>query len=297
MKEGGLKKDAKGHSWKLRLKNIMKKNYPLYTVSKIFLMIFRELPNLFSLAFLLPQRTDSSLKKFLILGQTRSGTHLLRDLLNIHPDVHCEQELFDQDIPRLFLPEVFVEGKRNAFKMQSFGFILHLRHILMMKNLEQDEFLSQLHNNGWHIIHLHRNNVLRQQISLEIGKQRGLWHSNSENTIPVQKYQIDPADLLRRVRLREIKAKLETEILAKCPHLSIVYEDDLLNTEMHQSTLDRVFDFLQLPSVPVTTALARTSRDSLQDMILNYPELESAVTSAGYGEFLIQPSIASGENT
>lgn len=288
MKTADFKGRGKGLFWNLRY--LLKKNYTLFILGKFFFMLYRELPNLFQISLPRRKKTDVSLTKFVILGQTRSGTHLLCDLINAHPDVHCEHELFDHDIPRLFLPEEFIEAKCNLFKNQSYGFILHLRHILMMKSLELDEFLSQIHRNGWRIIHLHRRNVVRQQISLEIGKQRGLWHADSENALPPQKYRIDPDVLLRRVRLRKIKSELEKEILSKCSHLSIVYEDDLLDAEMHQATLNKVFEFLQLPSVPVDTKLARTSRDSLQDMILNYSELESIVINAGYGGYLSRQS-------
>ena len=268
----------------------LRRCYPLYVVSKVCQMAFPAMRSVLSLPFLVDPGTDPPSAKFVILGQTRSGTHVLGDLLNSHTGIHCDEELFDRDIPRLMSPELYVEAKRKRFKRQAYGFILHLRHLLMMKDLEQGAFLSHLHESGWRIIHVHRRNVVRQQVSLEVGKQRRTWHVTSQDAVPPGKVRIDTDDFVRRIRLREIKSALEAELLAHYSPLPVVYEDDLLDAENHQSTLDRAFGYLGVPSMPVSTALVRTSRDSLRDMIDNYAEFEEAVAGAGCAEYLSQSS-------
>ncbi len=39
--------------------------------------------------------------KFVIYGQSRSGSTLLVELINTHPDVQCDGELFNEDAARI----------------------------------------------------------------------------------------------------------------------------------------------------------------------------------------------------
>jgi len=51
------------------------------------------------------KRADSARCKFVVLAQSRSGTRLLRDLINCHLDVHCDATIFDNHIPRFLFPK------------------------------------------------------------------------------------------------------------------------------------------------------------------------------------------------
>ena len=69
-------------------------------------------------------------------------------------------------------------------------------------------------------------------------------------------------------------------------YISLFYEDDLLKGDVHQSTADLVFDFLDLKREKVSSELIRTSYDDLTKVILNYDEVVSAICENQFEHFL-----------
>ena len=252
-------------------------------------MLLLELPKVLTLPWRLRPVSTLESPKFVIAAQTRSGTHLLADLLSCHPRIACDLELFDEALPRLLSPESFLDAKRQTALPKAYGFILHLRHILMLPALEQDELLAHLTADGWSIVHLRRRNALRQQLSLEIGKIRGCWHGTVDRPPAPPRCRLEPDTFVQRIRLRQAKTEMEEILFAAHPRLSLVYEQDLLDPARHQQTLDKVFEYLGLPTVSVSTNLARTTEARLTDVIENYPEVERAVIDAGLERFLDDP--------
>ena len=76
--------------------------------------------------------------------------------------------------------------------------------------------------------------------------------------------------------------RLEAEWLGPLPHLTMVYEDDLLRVDARQPSLDRAFEFLGLQSVPVRTQYARLTGDRLEDVVENYEEIVSILKGTPY---------------
>jgi hypothetical protein len=79
---------------------------------------------------------------------------------------------------------------------------------------------------------------------------------------------------------------LEKKCLSNIPHLEIIYEDDLLSSEQHQKTINKVFSYLELDSIKVQTTLQKTSSDNLVDDILNYEEIVDFISQTQYAHFL-----------
>ena len=81
---------------------------------------------------------------------------------------------------------------------------------------------------------------------------------------------------------------MEKQILddLKIPYITIVYEEDLLPGDKQQKTMDRIFDYLDLPSVSVRTNLVRTTSDNMSDFIENYEEVVNIISQTKYAEFL-----------
>ena len=92
--------------------------------------------------------------------------------------------------------------------------------------------------------------------------------------------------VLRWTRWNERILREERSILEPLPHLALVYERDLLDAERHQATLDRTFDFLGLPSHPVTAPLKRTGAGPLSQRIANYDELVEHFRGTPFAHYL-----------
>lgn len=119
------------------------------------------------------------------------------------------------------------------------------------QNIDPEKFMFDLCRDGWKIINLKRNNLLRNEISALVAYSRDQWHTTSESSLKKKKITIDCNLLLEGIERREIYQIKEQEILKNIDHIKIIYEEDLLQVENHQKTCDRIFNYLGLDSVPV----------------------------------------------
>jgi len=232
--------------------------------------------------------------KFVIFSQGRTGSTLLVDLLNNHPDIQCDDEILNVQLSgkRIF-PILFVKAKANLNKKKVYGFkvkIYQLNNLNLMKshpdqNKDPKKFLINLYKSGWKIIYLTRKNILRQVISSHIAEKRGSYHHRTtEGKLALPKMYIDPKEILIQIKNREGYKDFEEEILKHIPHLKIIYEEDLLVNK--QKTLNKIFVYLGLDSYPVKSNLVRTSKKNLKDYIINYKELVKSISKTQYRYFL-----------
>jgi len=235
-------------------------------------------------------KKDKPDNKFIIFSQFRTGSHLLTNLLNCHPNVFCAGEIFLNNLVRkkLFFPMLYIKGKMVRFEKHVYGFQLKSYHINKLHFIfDRKEFLTTLHKNGWKIIHLQRRNLLRQTISGMVARQRQQWNTTKEKPFLKSKFLIDSKKLIKGIQNRENLKLQEKEMLVQLPYcLEVIYEDELLNSEQHQKTADRVFEYLGVDSVPVKTTLIKASSDKLSDMIENYEEVSSVISKTKYAKFL-----------
>lgn len=234
-------------------------------------------------------KKDQHDNKFIIFSQGRSGSNLLTDLLNCHPDIFCEDEIFHKNLVRrkLFFPMLYIRGQTVKVKEKNYGFQLKPLHLIKSTFISPEKIMTTLHKNGWKIIYLQRRNLLRQVISIMIGMQRQQWHGTQKEPFVKYNFFIDSKKLIKEIQRRENLTLQQKKMLA---HISSNfernYEDDLLKSEQHQKTADRVFEYLGLDSVPVKTKLIKASSDRLSDMIVNYEEIVSTISKTKYAKFL-----------
>ena len=223
--------------------------------------------------------------KFVLLAQPRTGSQLLTDLLNSHPDVFCDGEIFWRVyINRLLWPQLFLRGRSVANGKRVYGFSLKTAH-LAQHHLDPQRFLDGLHQDGWKVIYLYRENLLRQAVSWCIAMHRNKW-SDTE-AIPGQvKWVVDTQTILQQIELREREHLDEQRILREIPCLTLTYEAALARTEQHQPALDQVFDYLGLDSVPANTRLVKTAAADMAGFIVNYDEVVHVISQSRYARFL-----------
>jgi hypothetical protein len=223
----------------------------------------------------------------------RSGSTLLNDLLNSHPQIYCEGEVFNTDT-KLFLPSRYLEARSIQAQKPVYGCKMttwQLRTKQKLKNSQR--FMSDLYRGGWKIMYLKRQNILRQALSIMVlehrqalGHPKAFQHDPSQGPLKLNKLHVDPKDLIRRLEGRERELQEAQQLLSATPHLSLVYEEDLLTPENHQRTANRVFEYLDLSPTTVKTRLAKIGKDKLADMIGNYDEVTAALMGTKYADML-----------
>jgi hypothetical protein len=220
-----------------------------------------------------------------IFGQGRTGSSLLRSLLNSHPAVRCEGEILAD---RVEDPVAFVERLAATSTKPVFGFKVKIYQLTDAQQTDPRAFLDELRKRSYRIVYLRRNNLLRHAISNEFAEARSSYHDRSEGPRP--SLTIDPQKLIGVMQRRRAHLDREAAILTDFEHVMVEYESDLLHPGRHQPTADRLFAYLGLGSAPVGTDLSRSVSGSLADRIANYDDLAAALTGTEFGVFLSDPA-------
>lgn len=222
------------------------------------------------------------INKFIILFYGRSGSGLLRTLLNCHPEIYCDVEIYLHR--KALFPIRYLQNRAKIYGKRYYG---HKAKLFQLEEQYSDvDKIRDTYLTGAKIIFLKRDSFVRQAISAFIGVQRGKWHDKRENSLEGQKFNINPVILLEKVRRIDTYYKRKEKLLKGTDHLFINYERDLLNEENHQGTMDKVFEYLGAYSVPVHTNYVKTTPDNLEKVLDNYDEVIEAVRSSEYAHFL-----------
>jgi LPS sulfotransferase NodH len=235
--------------------------------------------------------------RFVIVTAGRTGSDLLADLLNSHPDVVCESEILYQ---RRLLPERYVAGRAaraGLLGARAYGFKLASGHgghqpragspptwpTPAMK--ARDRLLDQMAEDGAHVIFLRRNNHLAQAVSLMLAEQTR-WHWRRDEGATFAPATLDVVHLLALTYFFEDTDNYLASMVAPLPHVRLVYEEDLIDAEAQQATVDLVCSHLGLPKAPASSDLVRLTPRRLEETIANFAEVEALFGRTRFGRYL-----------
>ena len=220
--------------------------------------------------------------KFIIFGQGRSGSTLLKKLLNSHPEINCEGELLnvkDNYVTHPLLVKAANKFPYHFFQLRSafspkpiYGFTL-----LYYQIYQPLQVLMKLQREGWKFIHIYRNNHFLQSISHFVAMQTNFWHNTSNKSADVQKVTINPDKFLDWIKLLINNKTFENKIIENLDHIKIVYEDDLLNESRWEKTTSRIFEYLNTYPSPVISDLKKTYPRPYSEIVENYTALLNMV--------------------
>lgn len=228
--------------------------------------------------------------RFVIYCRGRDGSTLLVDLLNQLPGVYCDGEILHVPVRA---PWLYVRGCQSVAPGNAYGFKLlshHLTHIQRVSN--PAAFMRHLDSVGYRIIHLRRQNLLRQILSNFYVRHRGGYagghqHHRSADGVPeVTRMSVNIAELDYWLRENERRAHDEDATLSGLRALDLTYEHDLQRAEDHQGTVDRVAEYLGVHPVRVEAGLARLTTDDLAEFISNHDEVVRFLEQTDYRRFL-----------
>jgi LPS sulfotransferase NodH len=219
-------------------------------------------------------------KKFVIFTVGRSGSTLLVSLLHSHASIFCDDELFRR---KLFSPLCYLKVKERLNKKNAYGFKLNTYHFRVQKIPDPAFLLKSIVDMGYVIISLERRNLLRQVISHMHAVQTDQFHlRGAESRRKPGQINIDIHQLEQELNLFEGYQALQYKLLEPYSYLRIIYEDDLLISSQHQSTVDRVCNFLGIPAAKVVSNLKKTTPTDLSHLVVNYSQVEKYLETTKY---------------
>lgn len=225
--------------------------------------------------------------KFIIFGQSRSGSTLLINLLSCHPQIRADLEIYNPLlIPALLKPMIkllqsypipYANYRLWKANKPVYGFKL-----LFFQVQKPEKLLSQLARDNWHFIHIQRDNIWQIALSNIIALQTNHWHRITGIESTPETVVIEPERLFRALKTRSSWKEKESMLMKPYDHLSINYEKDLKNSHVWQVTADKIFNYLGLGSHPVTSTMQPTYQKPYSELIRNYLELIELVKNSEF---------------
>lgn len=242
-------------------------------------------------ALVAPWYTPSN--RFVILTVGRTGSELLRQLLDSHPDIVCDGEILagSPSFPRL---QTMASGARARLGgAEVYGWKLLVGQLRDVKGIHHPErYITRLSEAGVRVILLERKDHLQQAISWHCAHSTEFHHHRGRDATFVPQ-EIDPEMLLWATASNEEATEWLRRAVAPVPHLSIAYEDGLLDAADQQSTLDRVCRFLGVGVAPMSCDLVKISPRRSCDRVSNWDEVESTFRGSRFACFVADSPVTS----
>jgi LPS sulfotransferase NodH len=227
----------------------------------------------------------------LIFAQGRSGTTLLENLLCSSGHFTRNGEVLKPSQHKVYFPRAYVEGL--ARKNPQANYVCHVKPYHLDKDRQEyglrpvamEPFVNALSRSGWQIIHLTRENKLRQYLSIAVARARGAYEKFDDSP-ENQRITADREEFTREVTFRIESDRRERAALAHLPHIELEYGRDLEQAETHQATVDRVLDYLGLERRPIATTLRKINTRSIASIVENVDELANWARELGVERWL-----------
>ena len=218
--------------------------------------------------------------RFLHLTDPRSGTMMLTDTLTTaHPEIQW-YNLYaanpDDPVGHHLNWENHLAGPAKYA-----GTAMHRVAdfwIRSMSPIPPKDFWKQLCSRHDRWILLHRENVLRQYLSIQVGVVLGSYHVAQPRAVDPGPVRIVIQEFLESL---EAQVSLQKEIDKHFPltRLQLTYEQ---LAEDWSATFRVVQQYLDLPVVDIPPVTCRQETRSLREAIQNYDEIRSYLSNRGY---------------
>ena len=224
---------------------------------------------------------------FVIFCRGRTGSSLLVQFLNSNEKIHCDGEILRSPVDS---PLSVVIDSESHWTRRIYGFKLlsaHLRRLKKDNDIEPLDFMSSLVRRDFKIIYLKRENTLRQALSNLYAKHRKKYHNNRKDAKkPFVKFSVDPDLLIKTIDDSKNLGRYEDWVLKGFPYLRITYEDDLLPSDSHQNTIDKISKYLDIPSMKGRAWAQKITPSKLSDLVENYQEIKLSLKNTPYEKYL-----------
>jgi len=226
---------------------------------------------------------------FIILGSMRTGSNLLRLALESCPQVVMENEIFNQRHPDF------------GYEYDTIMEQLYCKYPINIKAVGCKIFYDHLSKEEWNefstlpkcrIIHLMRRNKLRNYLSLKIAEQTDRWLENWLNKkLPIQERRVfmNKQEMFAHFHKIEAWEQQASQQFKNCDLINIYYEDLIMN---YAETVSNVTQFLGVKKCKNhSMKLRKQNPESMQQLILNYEEVERVLSNTPFQVYLEEDNI------
>jgi|GEM_PF-3016651 len=224
----------------------------------------------------------------MILTAGRSGSTLLVDLLNANSEIHCEGEILATHaagFDAVAALETYVREKNCTH----FGFKAKRFHFENCFHLNLNTVLDTLAQNGWTFVYVYRRNLVDIAVSKFYAEGRGKYFNYSHEKKPsAPSIEFDADTFIGFLEYIDEYNQNDRSSIQNYPHLSICYEEDLLDNSQHTDTLKKIYQFLGIKKRLYRKKIYTTKivPEDRSEIIRNWADIKKRVQATKYREFL-----------
>ncbi len=153
---------------------------------------------------------------------------------------------------------------------------------------DPNQFLQDLRRGGCRVIALNRRDALRHAIATLKTYSVNCRFDAIEQNVRSNKVTVDVSELIACLKYLDNQRVEASAVLHDVPHLSLTYENDLIDINNHTATAERLSTFLEIPDIkPVGSAL-KLVHQQLADIVTNYDEMIAGVENSDYAYLLTE---------
>lgn len=230
---------------------------------------------------------------FAVLDLGQSGCITLMKWFRDRKDITFQENILSQTVR---FPRLSVHQRIRQSRGEVYGFSLSVEHLRRVQNIpDPNQFLHDLHRGGCRVVYLQRRDVLRHAIATLKANSVQYPFDISENLIeldpdgkssPSNRPTVDTKELLDCLKYLDNQRIEAQAILHGVPHLTLVYEDDLMNPNTYPATAAWLSKFLEIVPLQPTNSPLKLVHQQLSDIIANYDEVRQAVETSDYAYLL-----------
>jgi LPS sulfotransferase NodH len=237
----------------------------------------------------------------IILATQRTGSTFLVECLQSHPEIECSGEILNG---ALDVPVPTYRGPLNlvlkGWRLAKTGSWMPRRRLdafygrgsakvrcfkIMYNHLSRPFVLRYfLEFEDVRVMHLRRHNLLKVHVStLLMDKRREVHATAPKETVWIR---VNPAKAIASMRKARALYEAIDKTFERHPRLQIGYESLFDGKYLQADTCRRICDFLGVQQHRMESQLVKLNPESLRDMVINYDELEVAISRTEFANML-----------
>ena len=201
-----------------------------------------------------------------------------------HKGITFQEDILSQPVR---FPRMSVYQRVRQCNSAVYGFsvtVEQLRQVQRMANPNQ--FLQDLIRGGCRVIFLQRRDALRHAIATLRTYSINFRFDTPESIAKTGRFTVDVSELIACLQYLDNQRVEASAILHEVPHLSLVYEDDLIDPNSYQTTAERLSTFLSIPDIKPVGNPLKLVHQRLEDIVTNYDEVRVGIEKSDYAYLL-----------
>jgi LPS sulfotransferase NodH len=223
-------------------------------------------------------------RRFIVLTRARTGSNMLLSMLNSHPAIRAQGELFAR-VSRARADDVLRKAlfSRVPRHVQAVGFKIFYYHPLGDQSSLIWDQLAIL--DGLLVIHLKRRNILRTLVSRKVAEQQGIWLAREDSPHrPVSERRVSfTVEELRERFAQARRWERDFAVRFAAQPVICVYYEDLVSRPREE--FRRVTNLLDVSCSEPRVGTSRQNPETLVQLIRGYPILKEAFAATEWAEF------------